>query len=64
LAKLDCRSYSKWFGFFAPKETLTDIVGKLDAAAVEALADPLSTTNSDLLRRVCDHGAVGQDYAC
>ena len=33
-------SYSTWFGFFAPKDTPRDIVGKLNAAAVEALADP------------------------
>ena len=31
---------STWFGFFAPKGTPTDIVGRLNAAAVEALADP------------------------
>jgi tripartite-type tricarboxylate transporter receptor subunit TctC len=31
---------STWFGFFAPKGTPTDIVGKLNAATVEALADP------------------------
>jgi tripartite-type tricarboxylate transporter receptor subunit TctC len=33
-------SYSGWFGLFAPKGTPTDIIGKLNAAAVEALADP------------------------
>lgn len=65
LTKLDCRrfSYSQWFRLFTPKETPRDIVGKLNAAG-EVLADPLSTSNSDLLRRGCDHGAVGQDYAC
>src|SRR5260370_12069742 len=31
---------STWFGFFAPKATPADIVGKLNAAAVEALTDP------------------------
>ena len=31
---------STWFGFFAPKGTPKDIVGKLNAATVEALADP------------------------
>jgi tripartite-type tricarboxylate transporter receptor subunit TctC len=31
---------STWFGFFAPKGTPADIVGKLNAAAVEALTDP------------------------
>jgi tripartite-type tricarboxylate transporter receptor subunit TctC len=29
-----------WFGFFAPRGTPGDIVGKLNAATVEALADP------------------------
>jgi tripartite-type tricarboxylate transporter receptor subunit TctC len=29
-----------WFGFFAPKGTPMDVVGKLNAATVEALADP------------------------
>jgi tripartite-type tricarboxylate transporter receptor subunit TctC len=33
-------SYSGWFGLFAPKGTLKEIIGKLSAAAVEALADP------------------------
>jgi tripartite-type tricarboxylate transporter receptor subunit TctC len=33
-------SYSTWFGFFAPRGTPVDIVSKLNAAAVKALADP------------------------
>ena len=33
-------SYSAWFGLFAPRGTPNDIVGKLNAAVVEALADP------------------------
>jgi tripartite-type tricarboxylate transporter receptor subunit TctC len=33
-------SWSTWYGFFAPKGTPKDIIGKLNAAAVEALADP------------------------
>jgi tripartite-type tricarboxylate transporter receptor subunit TctC len=33
-------SYSGWFGLFAPKGTPRDFIGKLNAAAVEALADP------------------------
>jgi tripartite-type tricarboxylate transporter receptor subunit TctC len=33
-------SYSGWFGLFAPKGTLKEIIGKLNAAAVEGLADP------------------------
>jgi tripartite-type tricarboxylate transporter receptor subunit TctC len=32
-------SYRPWTGLFAPKATPKDIVGKLNAAAVEALAD-------------------------
>jgi tripartite-type tricarboxylate transporter receptor subunit TctC len=37
---LPALSYSVWFGFFAPRGTPKDIIGKLNAAAVEALADP------------------------
>jgi tripartite-type tricarboxylate transporter receptor subunit TctC len=33
-------SWSGWYGFFAPRSTPKDIIGKLNAAAVEALADP------------------------
>jgi len=33
-------TYTSWYGFFAPKGTPKDIVGKLSGAAVEALADP------------------------
>jgi tripartite-type tricarboxylate transporter receptor subunit TctC len=33
-------SSSAWFGFFAPKGTPRDVIGKLNAAVVEALADP------------------------
>jgi tripartite-type tricarboxylate transporter receptor subunit TctC len=33
-------SYSAWDGLFAPKRTPKDIIGRLNAAAVEALADP------------------------
>jgi len=33
-------SYFDWFGLFAPKGTPTDVIGKLNAAAVEALAEP------------------------
>ena len=33
-------SWTAWNGLFAPKGTPKDIIGKLNAAAVEALADP------------------------
>jgi tripartite-type tricarboxylate transporter receptor subunit TctC len=33
-------SFSNWYGLFAPKGTPRDIVATLDAAAVDALADP------------------------
>ena len=33
-------SYSAWFGLFAPRGTPNDIIGKLNAAVVDALADP------------------------
>jgi tripartite-type tricarboxylate transporter receptor subunit TctC len=33
-------SFSVWFGFFAPKGTPREIISRLNAAAVEALADP------------------------
>jgi tripartite-type tricarboxylate transporter receptor subunit TctC len=36
---LPALSYAPWTGLFAPKATPKDIVGKLNAAAVEALAD-------------------------
>jgi tripartite-type tricarboxylate transporter receptor subunit TctC len=34
-------SWSAWFGIFAPKGTPKGIVSELNAAAVEALADPV-----------------------
>jgi tripartite-type tricarboxylate transporter receptor subunit TctC len=37
---LPALSLSNWYGLFAPKGTPRDIIGKLHAAAVEALADP------------------------
>jgi tripartite-type tricarboxylate transporter receptor subunit TctC len=33
-------SASGWYGLFAPKGTPKEIIGKLNAAAVDALADP------------------------
>jgi len=33
-------SWSAWYGIFAPKGTPKDVIGRLNAAAVEALADP------------------------
>ena len=41
-----------WFGLFAPKGTPRDIIGKLNAAAMDALADP------DVRKRLAD---LGQD---
>jgi tripartite-type tricarboxylate transporter receptor subunit TctC len=37
---LPALSYSAWGGLFAPGGTPKDVIGKLNAAAVEALADP------------------------
>ena len=37
---LTALTYSNWYGLFAPKGTPNDIIGKLNAAAVAALADP------------------------
>src|SRR5215475_7368978 len=37
---LPALSYSAWSGFFAPRGTPKDIIGKLNAAAMEALGDP------------------------
>jgi len=37
---LPALSSSGWYAFFAPKGTAKDIVGRLNSAAVEALADP------------------------
>src|SRR5439155_11932972 len=31
---------SGWFGFFAPKGTPKDVIGKLNSAMVQVLADP------------------------
>jgi len=33
-------SYNTWAGLFAPKGTSMDVVAKLNAAAIEGLADP------------------------
>jgi tripartite-type tricarboxylate transporter receptor subunit TctC len=33
-------THTDWFGLFAPRGTPKDIIGKLSAAAVDALADP------------------------
>jgi tripartite-type tricarboxylate transporter receptor subunit TctC len=37
---LPALSYSTWYGLFAPRGTPGDIIGKLNVAVVEALADP------------------------
>jgi tripartite-type tricarboxylate transporter receptor subunit TctC len=39
-AGLPALSYTPWFGLFAPKGTPREIISKLNAATVEALADP------------------------
>jgi len=41
---------SLWFGLWAPKDTLKDIVAKLNGAVVEALADP------DVCNRIAELG--------
>jgi tripartite-type tricarboxylate transporter receptor subunit TctC len=33
-------SFENWYGLFAPKDTPTDVIARLDAAAKDALADP------------------------
>jgi tripartite-type tricarboxylate transporter receptor subunit TctC len=38
---LPALTYSSWYGLFAPRDTPEDIIGKLNAAAVQALADPV-----------------------
>ena len=38
---LSAMIYSAWQGLFAPKGTPKDIIGKLNAETVEALADPV-----------------------
>ena len=42
-------SWSSWTGFFAPKGTPRDIIDKLNAAVVEALADPAVRISIDNL---------------
>jgi tripartite-type tricarboxylate transporter receptor subunit TctC len=37
---LPALTYANWYGFFAPKGTPKDVIGKVNAAIVEALADP------------------------
>jgi tripartite-type tricarboxylate transporter receptor subunit TctC len=37
---LPALSWSGWYGFFAPRGTPKEVIGKLNAATVEALADP------------------------
>jgi tripartite-type tricarboxylate transporter receptor subunit TctC len=38
-SRLPALSISSWYGLFAPRGTPKDILGKLNAAVVEALAD-------------------------
>lgn len=37
---LPALSYSVWYGLFAPRGTSKDIIARLNAATIEALADP------------------------
>jgi tripartite-type tricarboxylate transporter receptor subunit TctC len=37
---LPALTYSSWYGLFAPRDTPKDIIGKLNAATIQALADP------------------------
>ena len=39
-AGLPTLDYTNWYGLFAPRATPKDIVGRLNAAVIEALADP------------------------
>jgi len=36
---LPALAYSEWWALFAPKSTPKDVIGKLNAAVVEALGD-------------------------
>jgi tripartite-type tricarboxylate transporter receptor subunit TctC len=47
---LQAFSYSTWLGLFAPRRTPKQIIDKLNAAAVEAVANPL------VLSRLADVG--------
>ena len=38
---LPALSQSSWYGFFAPRGTPKDVIAKLNAATIEALADPV-----------------------
>jgi tripartite-type tricarboxylate transporter receptor subunit TctC len=40
LPTLPALSFSEWVGLFAPRGTPRDIIGRLNAAALEVLADP------------------------
>jgi tripartite-type tricarboxylate transporter receptor subunit TctC len=44
---LPALSWSPWTGLFAPRGTPSDVVGRLNAAAVEALADPAVRSRID-----------------
>jgi tripartite-type tricarboxylate transporter receptor subunit TctC len=37
---LPALTYSSWYGLFAPRDTPKDVIGKLNAAIVQALGDP------------------------
>lgn len=46
---LPALTYTNWYGLFAPRGTSKDIIDKLSAAAVEALADPAARSRLDEL---------------
>jgi len=43
---LPAMTFSGWLGLFAPKGTPTEIVSKLNAAVVQALADPAARSRA------------------
>jgi len=45
-------SYAEWIGLFAPRGTPTNVIGRLNAAAVEALADPAVRSRFEVVGEV------------
>ena len=53
---LPALSYSTWFGLFAPRGTPKNIIAKLNAATIGALADPVVRTRlADLGMEIFPH---------